>query len=105
MEKKKNIIYYNRRLLFEWEYLNGKKWNGKGYDNMENLIYILNNGNSKIKEYNYKKILIYEGEYLNGKKNGNEKIYCNDGKLIFEGEYKNGKKNGKGKGYDSYNGN
>ena len=55
------------RLLFEGEYLNGKR-NGKG------------------KEYDDKK-LEFEGEYLNGKRNGKGKEYYNNGKLRFEGEY------------------
>ena len=55
----RNIIYesngigkeYNGndgKLIFEGEYLNGKRWNGK------------------IKEYDYDGELIFEGEYLNG---------------------------------------
>ena len=40
----------HRQFLFEGEYLDGKKWNGKG------------------KEFDYKENLIFEGEYLNGKK-------------------------------------
>jgi len=38
-------------LLFEGEYLNGERWNGKG------------------KEYNNKNELVFEGEYLNGIRN------------------------------------
>ena len=73
-------------LVFEGEYLNGKR-NGKG------------------KEYKDEK-LIFEGEYLNGKRNGKGKEYVDDyiGKFIFEGEYLNGNRNGKWKSYD-YNGN
>ena len=41
--------YKYGKLLFEGEYLNGKKWNGK------------------VKEYEYGKLL-FEGEYLNGNK-------------------------------------
>ena len=86
----KYIIYESERkgkeyvgaldeLIFEGEYLNGKR-NGKGieYDG---------NGN-----------LRFEGEYLNGKRSGKGCEYS-DGKLIFSGEYKNGEKNGKGKEY------
>ena len=43
----------NGKLLFEGEYLNGKRWNGKG------------------KEYSCIR-LIFEGEYLNGKRKGKE---------------------------------
>ena len=60
--------------MFEGEYLNGKRWKGKG------------------KEYNKDGRLIFEGEYLNGKRwNGNEKEYDYHGDIIFEGEYLNGK--------------
>jgi len=38
------------KLVFEGEYLNGKRWNGKG------------------KEYDYDGKLIFKGEYLNGEK-------------------------------------
>jgi len=37
--------------VFEGEYLNGERWNGKG------------------KEYNSKYELVFEGEYLNGIRN------------------------------------
>ena len=71
----------NAEIIFEGEYLNGKR-NGKG------------------KEYNYhKNEVIFEGEYLNGKRNGKGKEYDNYKNLIFEGEYVNGKK-WNGKGYD-----
>ena len=46
--------HYNDNLIFDGEYLNGKKWNGKG------------------KEYDDCK-LIFEGEYLNGQRNGKGK--------------------------------
>ena len=67
------------KLIFEGEYLNGKR-NGKG------------------KEYGKYGLVIFEGEYLNGKRNGKGKEY-EYGKLLFEGEYLNGKRNGKGKKY------
>ena len=47
--KGKEYYYYNDKLKFEGEYLNGEK-NGKG------------------KEYDYDGNLIFEGEYLNGEK-------------------------------------
>ena len=69
----------NDKLLFEGEYVNGKR-------------------NVKGKEY-YNDNIIFEGEYLNGIRNGKGKEYYKD-KLIFEGEYLNGKIwNGKGKEY------
>ena len=59
------------RLIFEGEYLNGKK-NGKG------------------KEYDeYNDSLNFVGEYLNGKRHGKGKEYNELESLIFEGEYLN----------------
>ena len=69
---KGNEYNYKDELLFEGEYLNGKKHKGKEYG-----------------EYNK---LEYEGEYLNGKRHGKGKEYNYFGVLIFEGEYLNGKK-------------
>ena len=57
----------NGNIIFEGEYLNDKKWNGKGYDENGNILYELINGNGKVKEYNvYTGKLQFEGEYLNG---------------------------------------
>ena len=69
---------------FEGEYMNGKKWNGNGYDNKNNIAYTLKNGNGLIKEYYYER---FEGEYLNGKRNGKGKVYYQGEKVIFEGVY------------------
>ncbi len=70
---------------YEGEYLFGRKWNGKGYDENNNIIYELKNGNGIVKEYEYGHSLIYEGEYLNGKRwNGRGKEYGYDDELIFE---------------------
>ena len=63
---------YDGNIIFEGEYLNGKR-NGKG------------------KEFENDK-LIFEGEYFNGKRNGKGKEYDINGKLIYEGEYLNGKR-------------
>ena len=49
--KGKEYDKLNDKLIFEGEYLNGKRWNGKGKE-----------------YYNYRK-LKFEGEYLNGKRN------------------------------------
>ena len=45
--------YINGKLEFEGEYLNNKKWNGKGYDENGNIMYELFNGNGKVKEYDF----------------------------------------------------
>ena len=59
---RKEFIEYNK-LIFEGQYLNGKR-NGKG------------------KEY-YNNQLIYEGEYLNGERNGEGKEYKDYKEAIF----------------------
>ena len=71
--KRRGRAYYKTgKIEYEGEYLFDKKWNGKGYDHKGNEVYILNDGNGKVKEYN-KGQLIFEGEYLKGKKNGKGK--------------------------------
>ena len=92
--------YYKSDIIFEGEYLNGKKWNGKRYYK-NNLIYELKNEKGYIKEYNIcDGKLRFEGQYINWDKNGKGREYI-FGHLIFEGEYKNGKRNGKGKEYNN----
>ena len=77
-EKSKEYDSYNNELIYEGEYLKGKR-NGHG------------------KEYYYEGKLKFEGEYLKGKRNGYGKEYDYDGNILFEGDYLNGKKwNGKG---------
>ena len=82
--KIKEYHLYSDKLLFEGEYLNGKR-SGKG------KVYSCN-GN-----------ILFEGEYLNGKRNGKEKEYDINvnGKIVFEGEFLNDKRNGIGKEYDN----
>ena len=69
--KGKEFYYWNGELKFEGEYLNGKKWNGKGYDRKKRkkVIYEIKEGNCK-----------------------NVSEYCKDDKITFKGEYKNGKR-------------
>ena len=74
---------YNHQLIFEGDFLNGKR-NGKG------------------KEYDTEGKIEFEGEYLNGKRNGKGKEYYFSGKLKFEGEYYYGMK-WNGFGYDINN--
>ena len=72
-------------MIYDGEYLNGER-NGKGkeYDNDGNLIF---EGefikgkrfNGKEKEYDYRCKLIFEGEYLTGKRNGIGKKYFKNG--------------------------
>ena len=92
--------YIQGILVFEVEYLYDRKFNGKGFDENDNKIYDLINGNGTVIIYN-NDYSIYEGEYKNGKENGKGKLYYN-GYLLYEGEFKNGKANGKGKKFDNY---
>ena len=68
---------------FEGEYLNGKKWNGKGYNKNGNLEFIIKDGKGKIKEYYKNGVLKFEGEYIYGKKTGKVKEYYNNRQLKF----------------------
>ena len=76
-------------LIYEGEYLNGKK-NGKG------KIFYKSYGISEDEYFLGEKSgsnLIFEGEFLNGKKSGKGKEYNGDNSnLIYEGEYLNWKK-------------
>ena len=92
--------YSDGELLFEGEYLNGKKWNGKGYNENGYIAYELKNGNGFVKEFcDNDDDLLFEGEYKNGEKNG-KGILSNYYGIEFEGEYLNGK-NWNGKMYDT----
>ena len=73
--------YNQDEIIFEGEFLNGKRWNGI------------------IKECNRNE-LVYEGEYKNGEKDGKGKEYEKySNRLIYEGTYLIGKRHGEGKEY------
>ena len=100
--------YYNYKLneiKFKGEYLNDKRWTGKGYDENKNIIFELKDGKGYVKEYEEgwcnSSYLIYEGNYLNGERHGKGKEYALN-HLVFEGEYLNGKR-WTGKAYDRVN--
>ena len=98
--------------VFEGEYLNGKRWNGKGKE--FGFGYVLKfegeykKGNKVGKIYyddlyeidegkKSENVVIFEGEIIKEKLwNGNGKEY-KKGKLVYEGEYLNGEKVGKKK--------
>ena len=69
-------------LKFEGEYLNDLKWNGRGYDLSNNLIYEIKEGKGLVKEYYYTS-LIFEGQYINGQRNGKGREYWDDVHSIF----------------------
>ena len=72
--------------------MNGKRWNGIGYNTKNNKVFELFNGCGLVKEYYDNGKLKYEGEYLNREKNGKGKEYHENGRLKFEREYINGEK-------------
>ena len=96
----KEYNFENDELIYEGEYLNGRR-NGKGkeYENGKLRFegeYLNGKRNGKGKEYLLGDKLLFEGEYINGNKNKKGKEYFGNGKLRFDGEYLNGKKwNGK----------
>ena len=107
-------------MIFEGEYLNGKRISGKGYDILHKLIFVLEK-NGKGKEYYDNGKIQFEGEYKNGLrwngkgydykgkeefeiKNGTGfgKEYYSNVQKKYEGEYLNGKRNGKGISYREF---
>ena len=76
--------YYNDDIIFDGNYKNGLRWNGKGYNSTDKTIYEIKNGEGFGKEYNYDKTY-FIGNYLNGEKNGAGKEYQRYGELIFDG--------------------
>ena len=111
--KGKEFIIDTNRLIFEGEYINGKRnGNKRIYYNPHNYLFQKNQsiifinyilysalGSQKVKK-NFDGLLRFEGEYLEGKRIGKGKEYYYDDKLEFEGEYLNGERNGKGKKYN-----
>ena len=98
--KRKNIYDSDGDISFEAEYLNGKKWYAKRYE--ENAKYEIKEGKGFIKELDKNGKIKFEGQYLNGEKNGEGKEWdCITGFLKFKGEYKNGLRNGFGCEYYS----
>ena len=91
-------------MIFEGEYYNGKRWNGKTNVENSNIKYELKNGKGYSLQFIFSGHVWdegswLEGEYVNGELNGKAKEYNENGRLIFEGEYINGKRNGKCKEY------
>ena len=83
--KGKEYTIINNKLIFEGDYIDGKK-TGYGKEYYEEKF----SSEMKIK---------YEGKYLNGKRNGKGIEYYNNGGIKFEGIFLFGQRY-KGKGYD-----
>ena len=89
------------RLIFEGEYKNDKQWNGKIIEYYLSNIIIFGERNINKRgrfQYYFKKR--FEGEFKNGIINGKGKEYYVNDKIKFEGEYHNGKR-WNGIGYDT----
>ena len=91
-KRKKGIEYVKGIKEYEGEYLLNKKWNGVGYDENGNISYQIKNGNGRVKEYFPNRNIMYENEYKKGKKEGKGTEYHSNGCIKFNGEYKNDKK-------------
>ena len=76
------------RIKFEGNYLNGKRWNGIGYNLIWKPDFEIKDGNGIIKEYHYINGKIkFKCEYSRGRINGNGAEYYNNGNVEFVGEY------------------
>ena len=62
LEENMNQKRIINKIKFEGEYLNGKRWNGKGFNHEGKEVFKIENGDGLIKEYNNKGKLILEGE-------------------------------------------
>jgi hypothetical protein len=108
-----NVVTYDyiNHELFEGEYKNGEKLNGKlkTYFDSKNFMLkreiTLKNGKSfgKGKEYFKNKKLKYIGEFQDDYYHGEGKLYYEfTGYINYIGEFKKGKKHGKGKEFDIF---
>ena len=78
LQKKVNVNILHYRIFSKKYIVFSSKFKGKEYDSLNNNIlyegeYLNGKKNGKGKEFNKKGTIIFEGEYLNGKRNGKEK--------------------------------
>ena len=81
-------FYENGQIKFEGEYLNGKILNGKGYDDKGNLVLVIDKNGNGIEFYKNGKMQ-FEGKYYNGKR-WNGKVFNYRGKEVCELKYGTG---------------
>ena len=103
-----NQKIYDGKLKFDGVFKLGRKLNGKGYNELGQEIYEINNGNGIYKEFYEKDILKLQVEFKNGYMHGKAKEFYYDGsglkKIKFEGEYYFGHRwNGTGYHFDNKN--
>ena len=83
--KEYHVTDRKEKLVFDVEYLNGKKIKGKVYNPNQHAIYEINQRkNGYVKEYNDNGEVYFEGQYLNGKRNGEGTEFYMDGNKSFE---------------------
>ena len=99
----KSCKYFDdeEKLRYELEYKNGLLWNAKGYGKNNSLDFEIIEGNGTMKDYYSDTILKFNGNYKGGKKNGKVFSYYNNPntKLEYEGEFIDDIKNGEWKIY------
>ena len=95
------FLYSNNNVIFSGKFINNNIWEGKRFDEYNNILYELKDGIGLIKEYDESGNLEFEGQYSHGQKIGKGKEYNNYGDIKFEGEFLYGKKHGKEKEYYS----
>ena len=60
-------------MQFKGEYINGRRYSGKGYNYNGKEVFIIKEGKGHAKEYYFYGKLKWEGQYLNRKRNGKGK--------------------------------
>ena len=70
---------WNNALMFEGGFKNDYRWNDKGYNPWNKIVYELKDRKGIVNEYNEKDKLVFKGKYVNGKRNGEGKEYNEEG--------------------------
>ena len=80
--------FENGNISFQGEYINERRWNGKGYNMEGKEVFEIKNGRGFGTIYNSDGTKNFKGHFINGKKVGPGKEYFND-TIIFDGHYTN----------------
>ena len=90
---------FEKILVFEGEYSNGKAINGISYDYIKNKEYKLIQGKWTILKYGENGRIKSQIKYVNENGEGKGSEFDGNGNLIFEGNYLDDYRNGFGKKY------
>ena len=98
----RGIEYEKGIIKYKGDKVNGKMWNGIGYDPMGNKAYEIKYGKGRIKKYYETGELKFDVEYLYGYIFGKGKKYYKNGKVKYDGKlyYLDNRKYFTGKKYD-----